>query len=302
MQEAKKNALALSKYFVSLPHPAKTTIMIIAVSFLFGVLFELAKSQPLSPDSALAGGIHGIFLLAIPALLSSAGLFLMRRKAIFRRAVFLGLLTAICYGLFYLASLALGGIWPASGDLIFVGFGVAFMMWFYLLFLAFDFRKSAFGFATMQMVLFSVFFLSGISTWSGADPVGLLVKLYFAAFVFLAALYAMFYIVSAPFKKSFGISSMDALSMFLSQWLYGEKDLEEVFEEIGEEVQTLVWIAEFRGKRNNALFVVPYMHFGPFGNLGGSEFTSMISQQLSDGKRDVFVFHGTATHDFNPVS
>jgi putative membrane protein len=89
--------------------------------------------------------------------------------------------------------------------------------------------------------------------------------------------------------------------------------LEEAFEEIGEEVETLVWLCEFKGAKNHALFVVPYIHFGPFGNLGGSEFTSMISGALCGAHhhasaygpvhgKEVFVFHGTATHDFNPVS
>jgi putative membrane protein len=96
---------------------------------------------------------------------------------------------------------------------------------------------------------------------------------------------------------------MDALSMFASQWLYGEKDLEEVFDEIGETVETFVFVARFSGKKNDAFFVVPYIHYGPFGNLGGSEFTHKIASALSENeKREVLVFHGTATHDFNPVS
>ena len=103
-------------------------------------------------------------------------------------------------------------------------------------------------------------------------------------------------------KKNLRISSMDALSMFLSQWLYGEKDLEEAFEEIGEEMETLVWVGRFAGKKNRALFVVPYIHYGPFGNLGGSEFTWKIADALQKEYGNVFVFHGTTTHDFNPVA
>ena len=306
MQNAKKQALVLSEYFVSLPHPAKTTIMIFAVAFLFGALFWLAQNRPLGPFEVFASGIDGIFLLAFPALLSSVALFLMRRKAIFRRSVFLGLLTSILYGIFYLLSFALSSVWPPAHNLVFLGFGFAFVLWYFLLLLAFDFRKSAFIFATMQMVLFAVFFLARGGFGAEADIQGLLVKIYLASFVFLAALYVLFYVISAPMKKNLGISSMDALSMFLSQWLYGEKDLEEAFEWMGEEAETLVWLAEFSGKRNRALFVVPYIHYGPFGNLGGSEFTWMISDALSRGhanrKPDIFVFHGTATHDFNPVS
>ena len=34
-------------------------------------------------------------------------------------------------------------------------------------------------------------------------------------------------------KRSFGVSSIDATRMFLSQWLYQSKDLEEAFSEVG---------------------------------------------------------------------
>ena len=307
--QVKKETLVLSKYFLSLPHPAKTTLMIFAVSFLFGVLFGFARHQGANPFEIFAAGVDGIFLLAFPAFLSSACLFLMRRKAIFRRSVFLGLMTVLFYGIFYLLSFLLSDWWAGAGNLVYLGFALSFVLWYFVLLLAFDFRKSAFLFATMQMLLFAIFFLSRGGPGAESDLQGMLVKIYLASFVFLAALYALFYVVSAPMKKNLGISSLDALSMFSSQWLYGEKDLEGAFEELGEEAETLVWVSEFSGKKNHALFVVPYIHFGPFGNLGGSEFTCMISDSLSKGwrregspKPEVFVFHGTVTHDFNPVS
>ncbi|HIH29864.1 TPA: DUF2070 family protein [Candidatus Micrarchaeota archaeon] len=305
MQQVKKDALVLAKYFLSLPHPAKTCFMILAVSFLFGILFGLAKARQMGPFELFAAGIDGFFVLAFPALLSSACLFLMRRKAIFRRSAFLGLLSAAVYGAFYLASFALSTMGSWAYNIVFVGFAFAFGLWYFTLLLAFDFRRSAFLFATMQMVFFAVFFLARGGFSAGEDFQAALIKIYFASFLLLAALYSLFYFISMPMKKNLGISSLDALSMFASQWLYGGKDLEEAFEEIGEEVETLVWLAAFKGKENSAIFVVPYIHYGPFGNLGGSEFTSMIGSSLSrhgNAKNDVFVFHGTATHDFNPVS
>ncbi len=301
MQQAKKDAMKLSRYFYSLPHPAKTAFMILALSFLFGVFFGIARHTPIGPFGLFASGIDGLFLLAFPAILSSLALYLMRRKAVFRRSIFLGLITAAVYGIFYLLSSALSSF-SFSANLVFLGFGLAFALWYFMLYIAFDFRRSALLFAVMQTVLFAVFFISRGPFAVQTDFAGLLLRIYLASAVFLAALYVFFYLISAPMKKNLGISSIDALSMFLSQWLYGEKDLEEAFEGIGEEVETLVWLCEFSGKKNRALFVVPYIHFGPFGNLGGSEFTSMISSALSAGGQDVFVFHGTATHDFNPVS
>ena len=302
MQEAKKDALALSRYFVSLPHPAKTTLAIFAVSFLFGVLFGAARGAPLDPVSMIAGGTEGMLILAFPAVLSALLLYLLRKKAVFRRASFLGLLAVACYGVFYLAAFAFEDYLPIAANLVFVGFGAAFCLWYFILFLAFDFRKSALLFAAMQLCIFAVFFLARPGFCADSDPADVLAKVGFASLMLAAALYLMFYVISAPMKKNLGISSMDAISMFLSQWLYGEKDLEGVFEEIGEEIETTVFVGRFAGKAREALFVVPNIHYGPFGNLGGSEFTSMISGALAKEGRDVFVFHGTATHDFNPVS
>ncbi|MCX8196893.1 MAG: DUF2070 family protein [Candidatus Micrarchaeota archaeon] len=307
MQEVKKEVLAITKYFLSLPHPAKTTVAIFIVAFLFGVLLSAAKSTD-DWVRLFIGGIEGVIFLAFPSIFSSVALYILRRKAFFRRAVFLGLLTCICYGLFYLLSVWLVRFWQPAENLVYIGFGLAFGMWYFFLKLAFGFRKSAFFLATLQLAIFAAFHLAGGILQKEADLVNLLAKLYLAVFVFLAAIYLMFYFLSLPMKKNLKISSMDALGMFLSQWLYGEKELEEAFEEIGEEVETVVWVATFSGKKNNAIFVVPYVHFGPFGNLGGSEFTFRIAEGFSglyDKKGampEVFVFHGTVTHDFNPVS
>jgi putative membrane protein len=302
MQEVKKDTLALAKHFVSLPHPAKTTVMVFALCVFFGILFWFARGGGFDPLGLLAGGIDGIFLLAIPSLASCAALFLMRRKAVFRRAVFLGLLTVACYGLFYLLAFSLARIWPPAYNLVFVGFGFACALWYYVLYLAFNFRKSAGAFALLQLALFAMFFLTREGFGASTQPADLLTKVVLSSATSLAALYVLFYFISAPMKKNLKISSTDALSMFLSQWLYGEKDLEEVFDEIGEEAETLVWVGRFEGKGNKCLFVVPYVHFGPFGNLGGSQFTWQIADELSEKGHDVFVFHGTVTHDFNPVS
>ncbi|MEM4634103.1 MAG: DUF2070 family protein, partial [Candidatus Anstonellaceae archaeon] len=274
----KKDALSISNYFLSLPHPAKTILMILTSSFLFGVLFGLFRRMPQDAYEILASGIDGLFLLAFPAILSSVSLFLMRRKAILRRSMFLGLLSAIVYGTFYFLSFFLSGFWHSAENLVYVGFALAFVLWYFVLLLAFDLKKSAFIFATIQMLYFAVFFMLGGGQKGVAEIQDVVLRIYLASFIFLAALYTLFYILSAPMKKNLGISSLDALSMFASQWLYGEKNLEEAFEDIGEEVETLVWVGEFVGKKNHAIFVVPYIHFGPFGNLGGSEFTCLISE------------------------
>jgi putative membrane protein len=59
----------------------------------------------------------------------------------------------------------------------------------------------------------------------------------------------------------------------------------------------------FKRKSDSVFFVTPNVHFGPFGNLGGSEFSHLIASEMDKkGKSRTFVFHGTVTHDLNPVS
>jgi putative membrane protein len=101
-------------------------------------------------------------------------------------------------------------------------------------------------------------------------------------------------------KRVFGIKSTEAFNLFLSQWMHKSKELEETFENVGQTVETQVGILRFKGIQQDVLFIVPYIHFGPFGNLGGSEFSFLIANEFKD--KTCFVFHGTATHDFNPVS
>ncbi|MDE1797871.1 MAG: DUF2070 family protein, partial [Candidatus Micrarchaeota archaeon] len=166
-----------------------------------------------------------------------------------------------------------------------------------------------------QMVCFALFLLIAPPLLSIALPyaapagmplmgsfVSSLYKTALAAIVFVGALYALLFVASGPLKKNLGVSSPDVLSMFASQWLYGEKDLEEAFDEMGERVSTQAGVATFQTRNGTLRWVVPYVHFGPFGNLGGSQFSWQLASALSGPRTDAFVFHGTATHDFDPVS
>jgi putative membrane protein len=157
-------------------------------------------------------------------------------------------------------------------------------------------------FATVQLLFNAVFFMAANGIALSGDGLSILVKFYFASLVFLGGIYAYFYLINAPMKRNLGISGVDAIALFFSQWFYGERGLEDKLEDLGVEVEVPVAVASFEGKSGKALFVVPYVHFGPFGNLGGSEFCPRLSAALGGKWGNVFVFHGTVTHDFNPVS
>ncbi|MGC8629415.1 MAG: DUF2070 family protein [Thermoplasmata archaeon] len=51
--------------------------------------------------------------------------------------------------------------------------------------------------------------------------------------------------------------------------------------------------------RNKALFLFPYVHPGPFGEVGCSNFQYKLKNMLSDVSENIFIFHTSTTHDDN---
>ncbi len=299
--EAAKTALGMTKYFVSLPSAKQLAALLLLIPMLAGALLAALSTGKLEPASLIAGAGSGLFIISLPSFIAAGALTALRRRVQAPRALALGLLSALVYLLFYMLAVLLRQVNPAAFNLIFIGFGLAFLLWFSTLKFAFGLERSAWLFALAQAVGYTLFLLAGSTLYAGALS-DLLLRVGLSAAVFVAALYALLSLASGPLKKNLGLKSGDVLSGFSSQWLYGEKDLEGAFEEIGEEVTTYVALARFETKNGTLDWVVPYVHFGPFGNLGGSQFSAQIANELAEERKENFVFHSTCTHDFDPVS
>ena len=265
----------------------------------------------LSLETVMYGGSEGVFLIGLPALLSAFACALMKSELKLKRMLFLALIGSVFYASFYIAALALAkvgtGIFGGGLGVVAVGYGLVFVVWYIIARVVFGIRwYGSLLFASVQLALNVAFSLAGqsIGIWGGNEPLWILAKIYFASLVFLAAIYAIFWLINAPMKRAYGVSSTDAVSLFLAQWFEQSRGLESVLESVGEKVDTLVGVLAFKAKRKlKCIFVVPYVHFGPFGNLGGSEFPYLISSELARRwKAPAFVFHGTATPDFNPTA
>ncbi len=299
--ESAKTALGMTKYFVALPPAKHLLAMLILGTLLGGALLAWAREGSLEPISILTGAGSALVTFAIPSLIAAGALTFLRRRVTPRRALAVGLASAITYLIFALASSILGPIYPPAYNLLFVGFGVAFLLWLVTLKYAFGLTRSAWLFAFAQLLGYTFFILAGSSLYTEAIS-DVLIRVMLAAAVFVAALYGVLSIATGPLKRNLGLKSGDVLSGFSSQWLFGENDLEDTFDEIGESVQTYVGMAEWRTKNGALRWVVPYVHFGPFGNLGGSHFSYKMAEALSTPNTMAMVFHGTCTHDFDPVS
>jgi putative membrane protein len=108
-------------------------------------------------------------------------------------------------------------------------------------------------------------------------------------------------VIDHPWKRSLGVSVLDFIAGFIGHMAEGSDELEEFFEDIGEEA--VVPVTVFSARRNDgtekARFVLPMIHPGPMGEIGGGNLPKRVAQQ-AEGV--CFPPHATAGHDFNLVT
>ena len=297
-----KSAVGLTSIFVTLPSAYLFILGMLIMGLVFGFLINLGEqSGAMLVQYAV---LDGLLLLSLPALLTCAVVKLMIQKMPLRRIVAVAFVGQIVYGLAYVISLMISGVNLLLAELILlVGAALVFVLWYVIARLVFILKYRSILFAVIQLLFYLTFLVNSHLFDLSNEPLTSIAKFYVASFVLFGALYIFFLVINAPMKKSFGFSSTDAFSFFVSQWLYQNKDLEKAFESVGSRVKTIVTLMGFERKNGNVYFVTPLVHFGPFGNLGGSAFSYLLADEL-DRKFNSksFIFHGTVTHDFNPVA
>jgi len=107
--------------------------------------------------------------------------------------------------------------------------------------------------------------------------------------------------IDQPWRRSLGVSVLDFVRGFVGHITEGSRELEGFFEDIGEEAVVPVTVLSIRrpGGAEKARFVLPMIHPGPMGDIGGGNLPRRIAEQ-ADGL--AFPPHATAGHDFNLVT
>lgn len=293
-------AINLTSYFITLPSSTIIVSAIFIVGFLFGLLMNLG--DPNIIENTL---VDGMMLLIAPALLSSLIIKVLVRKMPYRRIVATAFAGEVVYAVAYTASILLSSVNQFWAHLILlIGASIVFVLWYVIARFVFILKYRSILFSIIQLLLYLIFLLSDQALYTTNAPFwDIAAKFYISSFVLLGAIMLFFFIINAPMKKNLGLSSTDAASYLFSAWLYNNKDMEHAFDQVGEDAKTLLSLSGFKRKKDTVYFVTPYVHYGPFGNLGGSEFSHLIADAI-DRKYNSksFVFHGTVTHDLNPVA
>ena len=297
-----KKAVGLTNYMFSLPSATVLLSAMVIVALLFGLVVNFPPKE----NFIFAIFSDAFFLLLAPALLTVLIVKLLIRKLELKRIAATALVGETIYALVYIISMFTLEKNLFYGQLIiFIGSAFVFLIWYLVARLIFILKYRSILFAVIQLFLymFFLFEFKAAQYFMNEPLLNLVTKAYIASFVLLVSVYLIFMVINAPMKKTFGYSSTDVFTFFVSQWVYKKNDLEEAFEKIGETARTLVGVVSFRRNKDTIFFIVPCIHFGPFGNLGGSEFSYLIAQEIKKNyNSEAFVFHGPVTHDLNPTS
>ncbi|NUN11926.1 DUF2070 family protein [Candidatus Micrarchaeota archaeon] len=308
--DQREKAVEVTNYFFKIP-PYKTSISILIIlSFAYGLLTRLLIKANNAGDALLYGGAEGFVLIGLPAIFSAtlaASLYRKQFKKAFKHYAFIALTSAIILTLVYSVALFFLTLNKSFIEILLIGNALVVLLWFAVCFLVLNNGKKSLLIAFLQP-LFGISFLwlwskFGLfeASLSVGSPVTAVFKLAISSVILLLSLWLFFFIVNAPAKRNFGISTIQTTALFFASWIQGTNALEKVLQDMGEELKTFVGGIVFKTKNKTTLFIIPGIHFGPFGNIAGSETPAIIQDYFNERKIQTFTFHSTVNHDWNPV-
>ncbi|NHN42594.1 DUF2070 family protein [Halorubellus sp. JP-L1] len=115
------------------------------------------------------------------------------------------------------------------------------------------------------------------------------------------AVVGFLYAIDRPWRANMGVSVLDFVAGFIGHIAEGSTELEDFFEQVGEEAVVPVTVTSFRREdgTEKARWVLPMIHPGPMGEIGGGNLPLRVAES-ADGL--AFPPHATAGHDFNLVT
>ncbi|AFK18344.1 DUF2070 family protein [Haloferax mediterranei ATCC 33500] len=119
--------------------------------------------------------------------------------------------------------------------------------------------------------------------------------------IYAFGVFAFLRVVDRPWRRSLGVSVLDFIRGFIGHIAEGTRELEDFFEQLGQEAIVPITVLSFQcdDGSEKARFVLPMIHPGPMGEIGGGNFPERVARR-AEGL--AFPPHATAGHDFNLVT
>ncbi len=125
-----------------------------------------------------------------------------------------------------------------------------------------------------------------------------------AALVFSISGFVFAHLSMSGFRKEFGRSPVKVMNMFLNMHSMGKEHQEgldffsEIYSISREVPVSVVDVRKLNGERK-FLMVFPYIHPGPFGEVGSSNLPAKLLKRLEDLTPEIMVFHTATTNSNN---
>ncbi len=308
--------VSLTKYIMTLPPTRISLFSMVFLSFIIGcIAFLIAPStQESILYSIVYGGSTGFLIFGLMSIMGGGltqpmvNTFKGRHMKM-KQSMFLALASMMIVGVIYLIGSVVSVFTVNNYVLNALIFGCV---------IAFAFRTLViWGTSNISLIksivisivqpalilsmLVVITFLTSVTTNMGDfSIIAITVKIVIASIILVIAVYSFVAVIESPMRKNLGVGGLELLSLALAHITEGSPAMETLFEDIGESIDTLIGVFSFKGKNGiKAIFLAPCVHPGPFGNIGGGNMPTILSNKF-----EVFtmVSHGPSTHDFNPVA
>ncbi|WP_455645835.1 DUF2070 family protein [Methanosphaera sp.] len=306
--------MATTKYMIKLPETKTSLFLIVIISFITGGISSCLEPE-LSLNSLayyfISGGATTFFLFGTTAIASGGLIYslvnkLNKRHIKQKQAMFLSFIGMFIACVLYFIGYVISTITNISLiNFILLGILFTFTIETMILWATSNIRyyQGVLIGAIQPLLILSMLVLINyitFATTSANAVLSLYLKAIIGAIVLAIAVYAFVEIIQSPIKNNLGVGGLELLSFFVAQISDGSQGLEQIFSEIGEEIDTSVSLISFKTEKGiKANYISPGVHPGPVGSIGGSNLPTIVANQLDDFS---IIAHGAATHDFNPVT
>ncbi|MEW5759597.1 MAG: DUF2070 family protein [Candidatus Thermoplasmatota archaeon] len=308
----KSNGLeGLAKYIFTAPKPVYMVLPILIVSIVSGFLI----TQPMDLYRSL---YIGIIIFALPAYLSAIFSKPLANALdgilYFRRAMLLSFISVFILSIIVIVigfSQKFFAIPKQVNWKVIIIFGYAVVLWLSYVILVATSNSSIVRSLPVAIIqpFVGIICVGAVYHLSKIDIIYIIA--FFTIFLFSALLYIR--LAKGPFKRVYGIESLELMKSLLSHWTEGGREgsvaMERFFHSFSSPTILNFSVLSIRRKKNNdikAIIIVPTVHPGPFGSIGGGDLprkiANVIRKSLGIPQKNIFVFHGATTHDLNPAT
>jgi putative membrane protein len=296
-------ATRVADYVFTSPKPWRTFPVLILLSLVLGAIWG-----PVWDSQRWLSVSLGLFfvpsavaaVLAVPLARGLGGIIYMRRSTLLALISLIVMAPLLLVWRFIIGPFFAG----RASDILLLGWALVLWLW-HLVLVSTSHASHARSLPVALVMPAAGIVMAAVML----PPFGLREVLLAAGFcaVFLLSAAAFKLMAESPLRRNFRASGMELVRNMLSHWTEGgdagKIEMESFFSTFSVDFSADVGILAFRsGDRIRGLWLVPSVHPGPFGTLGGSDLPAKLRKELDSGIENLMVFHGAATHDQNPAS